>query len=301
MDDPHTPQKKDINDCSLPSCFNDNSAHLSTELKPQSNKPKNQTKPREKALKPTLKDLTQQFSPWDLSHAPPNSNNSCFSQMEWSPTQAQASGILCPALIPKFCHTLRALFLFSPGHQVSVGQRAPKPNLNTLSPQTPKPMGRFRAPSSKCFCFCFLPLPTSPEHCTISDLWCQDPVLLHLYKYRRKAPRHCQDVCIIQVRGSRENKRGRSIRNAANSWHESRTPAIQKLAHFNNFTSIKCPFNPFDPCSSISQNTQAEEILTLSIFPPFPFALQCCSPHTSPSPGHINQLSLLRSTQGLCP
>lgn len=90
--------------------------------------------------------------------------------------------------------------------------------------------------------------------------------MLHLYKYRRKAPRHCQDVCIIQVRGSRENKRGRSIRNAANSWHESRTPAIQKLAHFNNFTSIKCPFNPFAPCTLISQNTQAEEILILSIF-----------------------------------
>lgn len=38
----------------------------------------------------------------------------------------------------------------------------PNPNFNTLSPQTPKAMGRFRAPSSKCFCFCFLPLPSLP-------------------------------------------------------------------------------------------------------------------------------------------
>lgn len=166
MDDPHTPpKKKDINDCSLPSCFNNNSSHLSTEFKPQSNKPKKQTKPREKALKATLKDLTQHFFPWDLSPAPPNSNNSCFSQMEWGATQAQAAGILCPALIPKFCPTLRALFLFSPGHQVSVAQRTPKPQLQHPEPPDPKSNGQIQGSFLKMFLF-LLPAPSQPPHGT---------------------------------------------------------------------------------------------------------------------------------------
>lgn len=203
MDDPHAQKKKKyINDCPLPSCFKENSAHLSTELR-ATNQKKQTTKPREKALKPTLKDLTQQFYFWDLCF--PN-----FQQLLFFPNgmgshslahreSAQAAGILCPALIPGFCHTLRAFPLFSSGHQTSL--QHPKPPDSKTNGQIQGSFLKNVFVSASC------PFPDSPRHRSTSDLGCQDPVLLHLYKYRRKAPRHCQDVCIIQVRGRRENKR----------------------------------------------------------------------------------------------
>lgn len=148
----------------------------------------------------------------------------CYSLAHSEAAQAD----FMPSTYSRICHTLRAFPLFSSGHQVSVARRTPKPNFNALNPPGSETNGQIQGSFLKMFLF-LLPAPShSPRHCTISDLRCQDPVLLHLCKHRRKAPRHCQDVCIIQVRGRRENKReaGAQGNNAVNSWHESRTPAI---------------------------------------------------------------------------
>lgn len=202
MEDPYTPKKikKYINDCSLLSCFKENSAQT-TEQQTKKNPQKN-PKP-EKVLKPTLKDVTQQFFFWEfqqLLFLPDGMGCCSLAHSE----AAQAAGILSQ----NFCHTQRAFpFFFLQATKSLWPKEPPSPTSPPRAPRLPNRGADSGLLPLNIFVSASCPFPGSPGHCSTSDLRCQDPVWVHLYKYRREAPRHCQDVCITQVRGRRENRR----------------------------------------------------------------------------------------------
>lgn len=88
--------------------------------------------------------------------ASPTSNNSCFSQMEWGVIH-WLTGSLHRQLGFYALHLSQD---FATHWELSPSfLQATKPHFNTPSPQTPKPMDRFRALSSKMFLF-LLPAPS---------------------------------------------------------------------------------------------------------------------------------------------
>lgn len=191
----------------------------------QTNKPQT-TKLREEFLKPTQRLYSTAFFLKFVTSFP----IFCDSP-KWGAHGARLHRCLwnfAPCNTTRKLATQRKLFL-----------RPPSMNAQTWSSRhwNPKYWNQSTDPgllNQNVFLSASCPFPDSPRYFTISDLQCQNPVLLGLYICRRKKPTHCQNVYILQMWHRREQVTGKGIRKQCNntSWHEGKTLVIQKLALF---------------------------------------------------------------------